>query len=104
MTNNQGDITIIDNGIEIGKIYGDVLVKFSDMIRLSLENKNNFNKEQIRCEDTVSFSFNKCIGEPYFYQKQKKVNWDYILSIINSQNKIIEKYNSNSRVDTYKDN
>ena len=21
MTNNQGDITIIDNGIEIGKIY-----------------------------------------------------------------------------------
>jgi len=46
MINDQGDIIIINNGIEIGKIFDHVLVKFSDMIRVSLENENeNYSDE-----------------------------------------------------------
>ena len=85
----QKDITITKNKINIGSIWSSILLNFSDLIKTSLENKNNFDGESI---DIVKYEdmFIKKIVHIYKI-KNYKPRWSEIFDIINGQT-IFMKY------------
>ncbi len=98
----QQDIIITDGKKKLGLIYSKVLLKHSDLIKLSYENIDNFDGKLITSIDVKSIHLDDDIFDEYIFNKCP-FKWIDIFGFINAQD-IIFKMFSNSYPDKYSKN
>ena len=80
----QQDIIITDGGTELGFIRCKVLLKYSELIQLSLTHKNDFDGKLITSVDIKDIQLHDNIFKGYIFEKCS-FEWEDVLDIINAQ-------------------
>ncbi len=83
------DIEVIHEQKSVGRIYGSILLKYSNLIKLTIINAPKMDNNIITKIDTDDIFNDVYKKEPYFYNDELEIDWEIVLSIINGQDFII---------------
>jgi len=83
-TTMQPNIKIYSEDILLGELYGNILEEYSNMIKVSIKNKNNFGNKKLidRIDDISIFDL--------LSKNNKIMDWKIVFEIINSQKLIVD--------------
>ncbi len=87
------DIEVIHEQKTVGHIYGSILSKYSNLIKLTIINAPKMDNNIITKIDTDDIFNDVYKKEPYFYNDELEIDWGTVLNIINYQEAYIDLYN-----------